>query len=290
LLPTETNNIFHGFSIGEELETGWLYRNGSAELLSLQLSTEGDLLTGVDKGTMTVSVHTDANFAISRYDNFLLPVLTFGIVDGEMTDGYDIFGDTVVGVADSTFQPAPEQEKSYMNWGKWSATVVDPNSIERQTRTVNGLWIATNLEQTDLTSLQNEVGDMVLGGDFSGTYSGDAHCIRNGTVGMDGTSFFTVDFRDQTFTGEFDFSSHEVGLRYAGVVNDDGSVQGNCTGVSGETVDTSKSLIEGALFDNAKVIGTSWNAKTTTNSYIGVAAGTGTIRPIASEALQTTTD
>jgi hypothetical protein len=277
LLPNK--DTFHGFAIGEEQETGWLYRNGSAELLSLEMSMSGGLLDTVDQGTMTVSVHTDADFGFSRQDNFLLPILTFGIVDGQMTDGYDLFGDLAVGVAESSFEPTPEK-KSYMNWGKWSATVVDPNSIERETRTVNGLWIATSLEQTDLSTLRSQTNDLILGGDFQGTYRGEAHCLKNGTVGMDGTSAFSVDFRNQTFTGQFDFTSTSgPTIGYAGGVNSDGSVQGSCTGVSGETVNTSESKIEGALFDNATVIGTSWNAKTDTNSYIGVAAGKGSIQP-----------
>jgi hypothetical protein len=277
ILPS--SDVFHGFIIGEELETGWLYRNGSAELLSLEMSTSGNLLTGVDQGLMTVSLHTGADFGFSRDDNFLLPILTFGIVDGEMTDGYDLFGDLVVAVAESSFEPAPEN-KSYMNWGKWSATFVDPNAVERYARTVNGLWLATDLEQTDLGTLRSQTGDLILGGDFQGSYRGEAHCIRNGTVGMDGDSVFSVDFRSQTFTGQFDFSGADgPEMGFAGRVNSDGSVQGSCTSVTGESVHTNESKIEGALFDDAKVIGTSWNAKTDTNSYIGVAAGQGSIQP-----------
>ncbi|MDX9981036.1 MAG: FecR domain-containing protein, partial [Lentisphaeria bacterium] len=57
------NILMHGFAIGEELQTGWLYRNGSPELLSLELTTLNGLLAEVVSGKMTVSVHTNANFA-----------------------------------------------------------------------------------------------------------------------------------------------------------------------------------------------------------------------------------
>lgn len=280
LIPSEP--VMHGFSIGEELETGWLYKNGSPELLSLQLTTEGDLLTGINTGRMTVSVHSNANFSFERNDNFLLPVLTFDITDGTFSDGVDLTGNTVVAVADSMIKPVPEA-KSYMNWGKWEMTIVDPNAVEREmeVRTVRGLWIATDLERTNLDTLHSATGDLILGGNFRGSYDGEAHCLRNGTDGLDGASHFEINFHDQSFTGQFDFSGAEgPNFTYNGTVLNTGRVEGTCTSVSGETVITSESLIEGALYDKGTVIGTAWNALTTENSYIGVAGAQGTISAI----------
>jgi len=281
LLPEETPVIFHhGFTIGEDQETGWLYKNGSPGMLSLQLTSEGSVLDGVATGKMTVSVHSDADFNPYRDGTFLLPVLTFGITDGTFTDGTDYYtGDNAVEVTKSTISPAPEP-KSYMNWGKWEMTIVDPNAIERETatHTVHGLWIATDLAQTDLDDLRSTTGDLILGGDFQGSYAGEAHCLRNGTTLLNGTSDFQVNFREQAFTGQFDFDAGPS-MGFAGNVNRDGSVQGYCTGVSGEQVISTKSLIEGALYDQGTVIGTAWNALTDQNSYIGVAGGQGTITP-----------
>ncbi len=277
LIPDQP--VLHGFTIGEELETGWLYKNGSSALLSLQLTTEGDLLSGVATGQMTVSVHSNTNFSFERADNFLLPILLFDIADGAFSDGVDLSGNPAVTVTESSIKPAAEA-KSYMNWGKWEMTIVDPNSVveETETRTVRGLWIATDLDQTDLGSLSTATGDLVLGGDFAGTYEGTAHCLRNGTDLFDGASSFSVDFRDQTFTGQFDFSGTECpSFSYAGNVGSDGSVQGSCTGVTGESVIQSESLLQGAVYDQGTVIGASWNAVTTENSYIGVAGAQGSI-------------
>lgn len=279
LLPDGTP-VSHGFAIGEELETGWLYKNGSPELLSLQLTSDGSVLDGVATGRMTVSVHSDADFSIERGGDFLLPILTFDITDGTFGDGVDLAGGTAVSVADSMIEPAPEP-RSYMNWGKWEMTIVDPNAIEREseaTRTVRGLWIATDLKRTNLDALRSATGDLILGGDFQGSYAGEAHCLRNGTEGLDGTSHFGVDFRKREFTGQFDFGEGPS-IGFKGTVNRDGSVQGSCTGVSNEQVIGSKSLIEGALYDQGTVIGTAWNALTDQNSYIGVAGGQGTITP-----------
>lgn len=282
LLP-DGNFLLHGFAIGEELQTGWLYRNGSPELLSLELTMLDGLLADVASGKMTVSVHTNANFGFSRSDNFLLPVITFDITNGSFSDGVDLLGNTVVAVTENNGIVPEHEPKAYMNWGKWEMTIVDPNALSREleTRTVRGLWIATDLERTDLASLRTQAGDLVLGGDFQGTYRGEARCLRNGTDLFGGSSFFQLDFRDRTFTGQFDFSTDSAPVfNYAGNVNADGSVQGHCTGVSGENVIQSKSLIEGALYDKGTAIGTSWNAKTDTNSYIGVAGGQGAITPI----------
>jgi hypothetical protein len=284
LLP-DGNVLLHGFSIGQELQTGWLYRNGSPELLSLELTTLNGLLQEVVSGKMTVSVHTDADFAFDRTGGFLLPIITFEITNGCFSDGVDLLGNPVVAVTNDNGIVPEHEAKAYMNWGKWSMTIVDPNSVARETeaRVVNGLWIATDLERTDLTDFRSETGDMVLGGDFQGTYRGQAQCLRNGTDQFSGTSFFQLNFRDQTFTGQFDFSTTEApNFTFDGNVNADGSVQGNITSVSGESVNQSQSLIEGALYDKGTVIGTSWNATTETNSYIGVAGGQGTITPIPS--------
>lgn len=282
LLPGEGEGayLFNGFSIGEEVETGWLYRNGSPELLTLELTTLDGLLDEVIGGQMIVSVHSDANFSFSRSDNFLLPILSFEISEDGFSDGLDVFGNPVVAVTESHIEPAPEP-KAYMNWGRWEMTIVDPNAISREMeqRTVRGLWIGTDLERTDFANLR-QTGDLVLGGDFQGTYRGGAHCLRNGIDAFDGTARFDVDFRARTFTGQFDFATAAgPTFTFAGQVNTDGSVQGNATDVSGETLVPNQSKIEGALYHQATVIGTSWNAKTETNSYIGVAGGQGSVLP-----------
>ena len=287
LLPNaEGSAVLNGFAIGQELETGWIYRNGSADLLRLEVTVDDGLLGTVASGGMLVSVHTDADFGFDRDDNFLLPLLSFSFANGTISDGVDPDGNTIVAVTESAILPAPEP-KAAMNWGEWEMTIVDPNSVVREARTLRGLWIGSDLPQTDLESLRDQAGALVLGGDFQGTYDGFAHCIRNGTTPSDataasfaGTSHYEVSFRSRSFTGDFDFTSADgPTLRFAGAVNADGSVQGTCQTVSGEDVISSKSKIEGALFDNAKAIGTSWNAKTTSNSYIGVAGAVGTVTP-----------
>ena len=286
LLP-ESSVSLNGFAIGQEVETGWLYRNGSPELLQLQLTTDSaGRLDTVFNGGMLVSVHSDANFdfdfaAARDGAGFLLPVLVFGFTNGTISDGVDLEGNTVVAVIDSAIDPAPEA-KAAMNWGKWEMTTVDPNSIIRGPRTVRGLWIGTDLPQTDLQALRDETDTAVLGGDFHGTYSGFAQCLKNGDTRFGGTSQYEVDFRNESFTGEFKFEANDgLTMSFAGNVNADGSVQGACTNVTGESVISSESKIEGAIYDDANVIGTSWNAKTTTNSYIGVSGATGTVTPTA---------
>jgi hypothetical protein len=282
LLP-ESDFTLNGFAIGQDRQTGWLYRNGSPELLQLQLTTDSDeRLDTVVNGGMLVSVHSAANFVAARDDDgFLLPVLAFGFTNGTISDGVDLLGNTVVAVTDGAIDPAPEA-KAAMNWGKWEMTTVDPNSIVRDSRTIRGLWIGTDLPQTDLDALRDENDNMILGGDFHGTYSGFAQCLKNGNTRFGGTSRYEVDFRNESFTGEFDFAAADgPTMRFSGNVNADGSVQGSCTSVTNETVISDESKIEGAIYDNAQAIGTSWNAKTTDNSYIGVGGATGTVTPSA---------
>ncbi|MBT3289867.1 MAG: hypothetical protein HN380_21155 [Victivallales bacterium] len=282
LLP-ESDFTLNGFAIGQDRQTGWLYRNGSPELLQLQLTIDSDeRLDTVVNGGMLVSVHSAANFVAARDDDgFLLPVLAFGFTNGTISDGVDLLGNTVVAVTGSAIDPAPE-EKAAMNWGKWEMTTVDPNSIVRDSRTIRGLWIGTDLPQTDLDALRDENDNMILGGDFHGTYSGFAQCLKNGNTRFGGTSRYEVDFRSESFTGEFNFATDDgPTMRFSGNVNADGSVQGSCTSVTNETVISDESKIEGAIYDNAQAIGTSWNAKTTDNSYIGVGGATGTVTPSA---------
>ena len=94
------------------------------------------------------------------------------------------------------------EPKSYMNWGYWNLTCVSPTG-GRETRRIDGLWIATDLAPTAADYVQDTLPDS----DFSGTYRGQANCIRNGADRFSGASHFEFDFLNRSFGADFDFTA-----------------------------------------------------------------------------------
>jgi hypothetical protein len=282
ILPTSAT--LHGFAIGSENGEGLALGNVTPDQFSLHLGISELAFTNIREGALTLGVLLPygSEVPVRVTQTLFLPLLQGEIKDGQFAHVYDPFTLAEFDVTKSSIVAAPGTP-AYMNWGKWEMSIVSPDYEARPGSTLAGLWIATDLPQTDLSSLRNATGDLILGGDFRGTYSGEAHCLRNGNEGMHGTSQFAINFRAQTFTGQFDFaSSSGPSISYNGGVSSDGTLQGLCTEVTGETVLPTQSPLQGALFDNATVVGASWSALTTENSYVGVAGAQGTIQPAVS--------
>jgi hypothetical protein len=193
------------------------------------------------------------------------PPIPFTFADGT------IVGNPAITVSEGTVQP-PDEFADISNWGWWAMDLTDPNGSGPSHHVV-GLWQATSLTRT----AADFVRDTLLGRDFTGTYSGDAHCLRNGTDRLDGVSRLSLDFQRYAFSGDLDFvAGGGPTMDLAGTINENG-IHGRVTDISGEERLQSSSLRGFFYGAGAQEVQGAFDAQSSANRYIGIFDAAGSV-------------
>jgi len=257
-----------GNAVGLDLTNGWALRSLSPDEVSVTVSIQGARLTAVTSGGMTLHAQGTGNSADTFPDGPVnAPPIPFTFADGT------IIGNPAIAVTNSTIQP-PDESADVSNWGWWEMDLTDPNGSSPAHHVV-GLWQATSLVRT----AADYVRDSLLGHDFVGNYSGDAHCLRNGVDVLTGESRLHLDFADYTFAGDLDFSADGgPAMELAGSINENG-IHGEVTDISGEGAVQSSSLRGFFYGSEAHSVQGAFDAQTSLNRYIGIFNATGAVTP-----------
>ena len=268
-----------GQAIGLDLTTGWVLRSLTPNEVSVTVAISGTHLDAVTGGGMTLHAEASGTSAATfstkspqeaPEDPGQSPAMPFTFQDGV------IGGNSAMVVTNSTIQPSADAA-DLSDWGWWEMDLNDPNHSGPAHHAV-GLWQATSLART----AAEYVRDSLLGGDFTGTYSGSAHCLRNGADRFDGTSRFSLDFSDKTFTGDFNFSAGGgPTMDLTGDINENG-IQGHVRTISGEGP-VQSSALQGTFYGSDSVsdphtVQGAFDARSPVNHYLGIFNAGGTAR------------
>ncbi|MBT4822562.1 MAG: hypothetical protein HON70_43045 [Lentisphaerae bacterium] len=280
-----------GYFIGQDRQRDWVYGVEDPDEVSVDVNVKQGTVSHIEGGR--ADLVTESNTSPSPNTSRAPapppppepPELYLVITpDSQLELSAEKTANTDVVVAEGSSISVAQETKSYMVWGYWGMKYHAPNDASKQSQ-VSGVWAATDLLKTSVEHLRNAL----LGGDFTGTYTGDAHCLVDPAdsanaqlTPLDGTAHLQVDFAQKTFSGGYDFTADQgPQMQTAGDVGETGLL-GRVTGISSESV--TKSGVRGTFYDTdaSKVIG-SFNAVTPENVYIGVFGVQGTVSPNASE-------
>jgi hypothetical protein len=259
-----------GNAVGLDLANGWALRSLSPDEVNVTVGIQGGRLDAVTSGGMILHAQGTGDSADTFPEGPVnAPPIPFTFVDGT------IVGNPAVTVTRGTIQP-PDELADISNWGWWEMDLTDPNGVAPAHRVV-GLWQATSLVRT----AADFVRDTLLGRDFVGTYSGDAHCLRNGIDRLDGTSRLALDFQRYAFTGSLDFAATGgPTMDLAGSIGESG-IHGRVAAITGEEAVRSSSLRGFFYGARANSIQGAFDAQATANRYIGIFDATGSVSPAA---------
>lgn len=258
----------HGNAVGLDLANGWALRSLDPDEVSVTVSLSGARLEAVTAGGMVLHAQGPGDSSDTFPEGPVdAPPIPFTFRDGA------ILGNPAVAVADSAIAP-PDELADISNWGWWEMDLTDPNG-ESPPHHVVGLWQATSLVRT----AAEFVRDTLLGRDFTGSYAGDAHCLRNGTEALDGVSRLNLDFRRYAFTGNLDFAADGGPVMALTGTIDANGIHGSVAEISGERRVDSSSL-RGFFYGNrAQSIQGAFDAQTAANRYIGLFDALGGVTP-----------
>lgn len=265
--PEQRWTMWHGNAVGLDLANGWALRSLAPEQVVVTVGIQDQQLTSVVAGEMILHAQGTGNSADTFPEGPVsAPPLRFTFADGTIS------GNSAITVTNGTIQP-PNAPAQIDNWGWWEMDMSDPNGTT--THRAVGLWQATSLIRT----ATDFVHDVLLGGDFVGTYDGSAHCLRNGTERFDGTSHFALDFGDYAFTGAMDFgATGGPAMALGGTINDAG-IHGQINTISGDSAVRASSLRGFFYGSGAESLQGAFDAQTALNRYIGIFAATGKVGP-----------
>ncbi len=249
-----------GTAIGLDLANGWALRTLSPDEVAVTVGLEDGRPSRVESGGMVLHApgtsDSDDTFPEGPTAG---PGLPFTFTDGR------IAGNSAVTVSRGRIAPVGTAA-DIETWGQWEMDIADPNGTA--SHRVVGLWQATSLART----AADVVRGLLLGADFTGTYRGSAHCLRNGAERFDGTARFDLDFRSSAFTGAMDFAGDGgPAMDVAGSIGESG-VQGRVTAIRGDSAVRSSSL-RGAFHGEAgQSLQGAFDAQSAANRYIGIFA------------------
>lgn len=266
-LPGGSLPMWHGNAVGLDLTNGWALRSLDPDEVTATVAIEGERLAAVLSGGMLLHAQGTGNSADTFPDGPVsAPAIPFTFDNGA------IVGNPAITVTHSSIQP-PDAPAGISNWGWWEMDMSDPNGSA--THHAVGLWQATSLART----AADFVHDVLLGRDFTGTYSGSAHCLRNGVERFDGASRFALDFREYAFTGDMDFgATGGPDMSLAGTINDTG-IHGTINTISGDSAVRSSSMRGFFYGDRAQSLQGAFDAQTAVNRYIGIFDASGGVTP-----------
>ena len=249
-----------GTAIGLDLANGWALRTLSPDEVAVTVGLEDGRPSRVESGGMVLHAPGTSNSADTFPDGPATgPGLLFTFTDGR------IAGNSAVAVSRGSIVPVGT-DADIETWGQWEMDIADPNGTA--SHRVVGLWQATSLART----ATEVVRGLLLGADFTGSYRGSAHCLRNGAERFDGTARFDLDFRNNAFTGAMDFAGDGgPAMDVAGSIGEDG-VQGRVTTIHGDSAVRSSSLRGAFHGETGQSLQGAFDAQSAANRYIGIFA------------------
>lgn len=154
--------------------------------------------------------------------------------------------------AAETMQGAPAEAAQFWDWGWWNADLTGSGGTATVPQTAGGTpagyWVSGQPTPPEYLNLRGQLP----GGAGTGTYSGGARCLEvtsgNALNQYTGTSYFLVDFRQQTVNGALNFTSTNgptMGVA-AGFAPGSASFTGGVTNVNG--LSPVSSSVNGSFF------------------------------------------
>lgn len=259
--------MLRGHAVGLDLTYGWALRSLDAAEVNVTVGAAGTHNASVVGGSMVLHAQGSGNSADTFPAGLVsAPGIPFGFAHGT------VLGSSAISVTNGTIRVADEPVGTH-SWGWWEMDMGDPDGSPPHHAA--GLWQATSLVQTTA----DYVRTVLLGRDFAGTYNGDAHCLRNGTDRLDGSSRFSLDFRQYAVSGELDFTgAGGPALGLSGSINEAG-ISGRLSTLSGDSAMRSSSLRGFFYGAGGRSLQGAFDAQTALNRYTGIFDAVGTTAP-----------